>query len=233
MSGDLPLTSASLAGMAYQRLRGEIIRAELAPGQKLHIKDLADRYGTGVTPVREALNRLFRDGLVEHGEQRGFSVTGISESHLDELTRTRQWLYEVGLRESIEHGDAAWEEAIIVSYHRMAKFNAAQQSPERDSAHRHFHSTLIAACRSRWLIEFSEQLFDAAERYRHVARLSNHRLVVRKGDEHKAMMEAVLSRHTSQAVSLLSAHVTRTAQLVRGKCAELGMSAEGKVRNPD
>jgi GntR family transcriptional regulator, carbon starvation induced regulator len=221
MSGDLPATSASLAGMAFQRLRFEIIRGLLTPGQKLHIKELADRYGTGITPIREALNRLSRDGLVEHGEQRGFTVCGVSEDHLEELTRTRGWLYEIGLRESITYGDAAWEESVVVAHHRMCRFGSDQQSAERDAAHRHFHSVLIGACRSRWLVEFSEQLFDAAERYRYLARVSKMRPAIRKGDEHKAMVDAVLSRDSDKAVALLTAHITKTADLVRGRCGEL------------
>ena len=51
----------------------------------LAIEALAERYDTSATPLREALNRLVADGLVERREQRGFIVAGISADDLAEI----------------------------------------------------------------------------------------------------------------------------------------------------
>jgi GntR family carbon starvation induced transcriptional regulator len=221
----------TLASMAYERLRHEIINAQFPPGQKLHIGQLCNRYGIGLSPVREALNRLSRDGLVRQSDQRGFSVTPLSEAHLDELTKTRCWLYETALRESIAHGDEAWEEGVVLAYHRMSRIprhlsepDAIGYNPLWEEAHRNFHSSLIAACGSQWLMGFCEQLFDAADCYRHLSRVSSLRRSQRK-DEHREIMEAVVSRNADKAVELLNAHFTRTADLVRDKLAALSRTA--------
>ncbi len=48
-----------------QRLRTEIIHGKLAPGERLVELDMAQRMGNSQGPVREALQMLERDGLVE------------------------------------------------------------------------------------------------------------------------------------------------------------------------
>ena len=113
--------AATAASAAYERLRTDIIRGELAPGEKLRVQSISQRYRSGSIPVREALNRLSSESLVAYSNQRGFCVASISEQDLFELTKTRAWLYEIALRESIAHGDAAWEEGVLLAYHRLSK----------------------------------------------------------------------------------------------------------------
>ena len=83
---------------------------------------IGNRYhGAGQTPAREALNRLTSDGLIECREQRGFAVTPVSAADLLEIAETHCWLEGVGLRESIANRSAAWEEALVLAHHRLAK----------------------------------------------------------------------------------------------------------------
>jgi GntR family carbon starvation induced transcriptional regulator len=216
-----PVLPSSLSSTAYGRVRQDIIRAVLLPGQKLHIGQLCDRYSIGLSPMREALSRLSRDGLVQHTEQRGFRVTPLSEDHLDELCKTRGWLNEIGLRESMASGDPAWQERVLLAYHRMSRIhrsdaaNAPVQNPAWEDSHREFHASLVAACGSSWLIGYCEQLYDAAERYRHISRLSGKRNESRSRDEHRDILEAVIANDPDRAVGLLLGHFNNTATLVR------------------
>ncbi|MGE0559545.1 MAG: GntR family transcriptional regulator [Burkholderiales bacterium] len=217
----------TLASMAYQRLRHDIINAQYASGQKLRIRELCKRYDIGLSPVREALNRLSRDGLVSQTDRRGFAVTPLTEADLHELIKTRCWLNEIALRESIANGDSAWEEAIVIAYHRLTRIpryltegTERAYNPAWEKMHRTFHSSLIAACGSHWLKGFCEQLFDAADCFRHLSRVSSVRRELRQ-DEHREIMDAVLARDTDKAVRLLNLHVTSTAALVQQRLPEL------------
>lgn len=212
---------ATLASQVYRRLRGQIIAGRHAPGQKLRIQLLCEEFGVGLSPMREALTRLSRDGLVRHEDQRGFSVSKVDPAHLEELTKTRWWFDCIGVRESIAHGDERWEEGVLLAYHRMAKVpryltmdDRWALNPAWEEAHRAFHTALIAACGSRWLIEYSGQLFDAFDFYRHVSRASNLRPKQRE-NEHERIMKAVLARDAEAAVALLKEHYQHTSVLVR------------------
>jgi len=109
------------ASTVYDRLQADILTGNLKPGLKLRLKDLIEKYDTGNSPLREALNRLSANGMVVREENRGFRVPTASNSELAELTRTRCWLEEIALRESITNGDIAWEERIVLAFHWLAR----------------------------------------------------------------------------------------------------------------
>ncbi len=209
----------------YKRLREDIINAVLEPGKKLRIRDICTHYATGLSPVREALSRLSSEGLVDQSAQRGFTVANFSVAELEELIRTRRWVDEQGLRESLRLGDQAWEENVVLSYYRLSRTpryteqGGAVRNPAWYEAHKNFHLALMDACGSQWLKRFSLTLFDAMERYRALSRTpgvarSNHL------DEHRAIMEAAVARDTELAVKLISDHFQRTGQLVHEKLSE-------------
>jgi DNA-binding GntR family transcriptional regulator len=233
-----PKRGETLASSTYERLRNDIMQGVHPPGQKLHIRELQARYSVGLSPIREALNRVSRDGLVKQTDMKGFSVAPLSEGDLDDLTRTRCWLYEIGLRQSIENGDAAWEEGVLVAYHRLSKIaryegeDRSVVNPAWERTHRLFHASLIAACSSTWLISFCEQLFDAADRYRFLSRLVDTTpspLEEPRIDEHRRLMEATVAREADRAVQLLQEHFKRTAQRGRLMLAQL-RKHDGSVR---
>ncbi len=208
--------SATLASAAYAKLRTDILSGAVKPGSRLHIRDLCERLGIGLSPVREALNRLSAQGLVRQSDQRGFTVAPVDLDDLADLTVARAALNEAALRDSIAHGDAAWEEAVLLAHHRLARAPRidGEVSPAWEALHRVFHASLLAACRSGRIRLYCEQLFDVADRYRLVSRaVSAGPRDVRA--EHEAILQAVLARDSDQAVALLDGHVRRTEALVR------------------
>ena len=65
MTGETKV-STTLSEKSYQHVRDLLIRGELAPGQRLVTRNFAESIGVSLAPVREALNRLATEGLVEH-----------------------------------------------------------------------------------------------------------------------------------------------------------------------
>jgi GntR family carbon starvation induced transcriptional regulator len=209
----------TLASFVYDRLREEIISVAVPPGEKLHIRSLCERFEVGLSPVREALSRLSTEGLVAQNDHRGFTVAPISEADLADLTRARSWLNDIAIRKSIERGDAAWEESVVLSYHRLfrtprfAPGVETERSEAWEIAHRNFHSSLISASGSDRLTHYCEQLFDSAERYRHVGRKAG--VKGNRDKEHRQLMEAVVARDAETAARVITQHFERTAELVR------------------
>jgi DNA-binding GntR family transcriptional regulator len=207
------------ATSVYERIRADILAGRLLPGRRLAIKAMMESYGIGQTPLREALNRLAADGLVAAEDQRGFTVPGISTEELAELTRTRCWLEERALRESMAAATPAWEEAVLLAGHRLSRTprgpdgEAAAQDVTWEARHRDFHRTLLANCGSRWLIGFCDQMTDRHQRYR---KLAAFRAFPRRDveAEHRAIQEAVLRRDADGAVALLTAHYNATARII-------------------
>ena len=101
---DAQAAQESLTSRVYARLRADILAGRLEPVRKLRIEELRKSYGVGASPIREALSHLASDHLVERLDQRGFRVTDVSGEEFNELRKTRCWLEERALRESIAHG---------------------------------------------------------------------------------------------------------------------------------
>jgi len=211
--------NSTQASSVYDRLQHDILTGRLQPGKKLRLKELIEQYDTGNSPLREALNRLSSKGMVVREENRGFRVPVASSEELEELTRTRLWLEEIALRQSIANGDTAWEERIVLAFHwlaQAAKSNEASDgttSPEWEAHHDDFHMALISACDSSFLIDFCSQLQRRTLRYRNLAEVVEYR-DRHELEEHREIQEAVLQRNADLAVELLNKHYAKTAEIV-------------------
>jgi len=207
------------ASSVYDRLMEDILTGQLEPGRKLRLKELIEKYETGNSPLREALNRLSAIGVVVREENRGFRVSPAHTEELMELTRTRCWLEEIALRESIKNGDAAWEERIVLAFHwlnRAAQSNQAEikhTSTEWEEHHREFHLALISACNSSILVDFCDQLHKRTFRYRNLAEVVEYR-DRHELEEHDELQRAVLNRDADLAVGLLTRHYMVTSEIV-------------------
>ncbi|PZU21342.1 MAG: GntR family transcriptional regulator [Shinella sp.] len=209
----------TLASSTYEELRKEIIAGKLPSKAKLNIRQLASRFQVGLAPIREALSRLSTEGLVSQSDHRGFAVVSTTVEELWDLHGARVRLNELALRESIEFGDAAWEEQLVVAGHRLLRIKRPKDdvfgadADEWSRQHKAFHHALLAACQSKRILQFCDQLFDELERYRHVGRhVPQTRPDV--ADEHRAIMQAALDRNADQATSLLKEHYLRTVKRV-------------------
>ncbi len=192
---------------AYRQLRRDIIEGRHPPGEKLRVEHLKDQYQVGAGTLREALALLVSDSLVVAQGQRGFRVSPISLSDIEDITRTRVLLECEALRQSMATGDEGWEADVVSAFHRLTRAEEKLASDvegavnEWEERNRLFHEKLIAACPSRWTRQFLGVLYQQSERYRRISVLTrpvprDHR--ARYKDGHQAAWRphhAYLSRH--------------------------------------
>lgn len=207
----------TLASSVYQELHEDILSGNLKPGSKLRLETLKSQYNVGNSPLREALNRLSANGMVAREENKGFRVSSASVSKLQELIRTRCWLEEIALRESIKNGDEAYDERIVLAFHRLTRITPNEDgtwdSPEQEQKHQDFHAALLSACDSDILLSYCEELQEQTLRYRKLSAVVKYR-EGRECSEHKAIHDAVLDRDADKAVELLKSHYQITAEIV-------------------
>jgi DNA-binding GntR family transcriptional regulator len=211
--------TTSLAQRAYQLIRGDILEGQLKPEEKLKIHALRERYGTGASPLREALSQLTADGLVTRAEKRGFRVARANLDDLDELVQARCWIESQALRESIAHGGAKWEHAVVIAIYELTRAPRSlgerefRGNPEWEVLHKRFHMALISGCGNRIVRDLADQFYDRAVRYRSlsIARAYTKRDVVA---EHQELADTALSRNVDKAVELLVNHYQRTKRLL-------------------
>jgi GntR family carbon starvation induced transcriptional regulator len=207
-------SSLPLAEQAYRLIKAAILRGEIEPGSRLKIETFQRQYAFSSSPLREALNRLTADDLVDIDERRGFRAAGVSMENMQDITAFRLNIEPTSLRESIELGGDDWEAEVLAAYHRLDRLEAraTDERPYIDEwteRHRAFHMALIASCPSRRQLAACASLFDQVERYRRLS-ISWRKTRGDRANEHRAIMEAALNRDQALATDLLKAHIERT-----------------------
>ncbi|EKF40014.1 GntR family transcriptional regulator [Nitratireductor indicus] len=218
------------AEKAYRMLREDIVSGALAPGLKLKIDMLRERYDIGAGPLREALARLSGEHLVTLLGQRGFLVAPMSVEDAREIGHLRKLLEADALAQSIPAGDLAWEEKVITTWHRLERVERAdrqglERMPEWERLNQDFHDALVAACPSAWLLRMRAMMFRHHERYR---RLSRQKTVLTRDIhlEHRALLDAALDRNVEQAITVIRSHIEHTTNAV---VAALGNNPEAEA----
>jgi GntR family carbon starvation induced transcriptional regulator len=158
-------------------------------------------------------------GLIVGIGQRGFRVADVSREDLLDITRMRTVVETEALRLAIQHGNDAWEAAIISALHQMRRHiertgnEFREGAPDFDRLHKAFHTSLLAACGSKRLLTAHSDLYDQAYRYRRVMMRgfdSGRRFVA----AHQNLADRVLARDLAKAQAMLAEHLHSTLDFV-------------------
>jgi DNA-binding GntR family transcriptional regulator len=220
-SASAALFPTTRADWADQRLRAAILSGELRPGERLVAAALAERFEVSATPLREAIQRLAAQGLIETTPQRGARVADASPRDAEEIYELRTLLDPLALRDSLTHGDESHRVEIDSAY---ADLVAGDRHPPKSAAdlvaavdrHGRFHAALLARCRSRWLLRLTSLLADHSQRYALLsfaapAGVGHHDVVA----EHGPIRDAAVAGRVDEAARLLEQHLRRTLEGVR------------------
>ncbi|MCD7866322.1 MAG: GntR family transcriptional regulator [Clostridiales bacterium] len=95
----------SLVDQVYEKIRERIVFLEIPFGSKLNVSKLQEEYGVSSTPVREALNRLRNDGLIEIENNVGARVIDFTEDDVRQVQELSYAYQIVAARNAMRNGD--------------------------------------------------------------------------------------------------------------------------------
>ena len=152
--------------LVYRTLRDAIMRCDLAPGQRLVIDELARRLAVSAIPVREALQMLQSEGLVQNVPHVGATVTPISRESIDEVFTVMEGLEIVASRSAARRmtGEDAEVLAGIVS--AMDEAAAAGRHEEWADLNSRFHLSISRLSAMPMLHEMTERVLARWDRLR-------------------------------------------------------------------
>jgi GntR family transcriptional regulator, carbon starvation induced regulator len=211
--------AVTLSERAATLVERDILIGHLAPGARLGIVDLVERYDIGATPLREGLSRLVSRGLIVGIGQRGFRVADISREDLADITTMRTAVEIEAIRLAITNGNDAWEAGILSALHQLRRHiertgNEFREGAEDfDRLHKGFHTALLGACGSKRMLAAHSDLYDQAYRYRRamMRQFDSGKKFVRA---HQLLADCVLSRNVPGAQAMLSEHLHSTINFV-------------------
>lgn len=210
--------SASLADMAYVRLREEIITAALAPGTLLREEDLTGRLELGRTPVREAIQRLRREGYVTILPRRGTLVSEISITDLAAIYEVRTRLESWGARLAAERAGAPDR---LEAQELIGELEAvvADDYEALLRTDRRVHRFAYRCAKNPFLAETLDHYHNLSLRILHVAMRRYPALTPRLGDvvhDQRALLEAIGRGDGDAAERVAAAHISTFERAIRG-----------------
>ncbi|MFZ0215121.1 MAG: GntR family transcriptional regulator [Candidatus Dormiibacterota bacterium] len=159
--------SETEANRAYRLLRQEIIRTELPPGSAIVESELCPRLGIGRTPVRDALQRLSHDGLVEIWPRRGTFVTQVTLSDLQQIFEVRVGLEQlVAELATLRHGPNHLRRLQLLA-RKSESLTGAESDVELDQS---FHDLLLEMTGNSYLQRAYRQMADSSLRLLYMTR---------------------------------------------------------------
>lgn len=196
-------------------LRGEVMSGQLRPGQFIRLEGVAQRLGTSVTPVREALLLLRGEDMVRLLPRRGFVVSPLTRVDVEDL-------FDVQARLAGELAARAAEAITSDALTELASVNASLLAAIRagnadriESAEYAFHRTLNMAAHSRklaYLLRNASQylphhFFSGDARWRRAVRQDHDDILgaLRRGDP--AGARAAIEAHVMHGKDRLLRHL--------------------------
>ncbi len=187
-------SNLSLGSQAYQEVKAIILEGRIAPGKKLKEGDLAKALGISRTPIREAINRLAKEGLLEIFPQRGAYVVQFTEKDVFELFLIRENLEGLAARlasQRMTQSSLAKLESCTQGFREPFGDKDVQRYAREDFK---FHQSIVNLSDAQRLIQLVSSLHDHIRIYRLTTRgvadkmkssLAEHRQIIEalgKGD---------------------------------------------------
>jgi DNA-binding GntR family transcriptional regulator len=199
--------------LVHERLRREILTGEIPAGAAKAQLALARDLDVGRTPLREALRMLQHEGLVISEPNRQVRVAELTADDAEQLYAMRIALEAMAVRTTVPELDSGAIAELKGLLAQMDHYMRRRDHAGLRTPHRAFHACLVAGGGERTAATIS-LFFDHAERYRVAFAGQTQELWDRRGQEHHAIVDAVVARDPDATVHRLIEHYLRTAAKV-------------------
>jgi DNA-binding GntR family transcriptional regulator len=204
-----------LRQQVYEEIKHDIITCKLAPGEPLSENQFIDRFQVSKTPIREALTLLVQDGLVEYTPNRGFMVTNVSVSDIQEIFEARIFFESEIFRLAVKKITDAEIEALEKQNIVEGDINSPEYVDTFMESNRKFHVALAAAGGNSRLLWYYETLMNEEQRLFYMD-MSLHHRGFRWGHGHEAIIQALRSRDEESGVLVIREALENARKRVLG-----------------
>ena len=207
-----------LRELVYEELKKKILKGIIKPGTRIMEVELAEQLGVSRTPVREAMRKLEKEGLVIIEPRRGAYVSDISLAEMVDVLIVREDLE--GLASYLATSRIS-EEDIEVLEEIIEGYNEGIENEDIDTIillDEKFHKKIVSCTRNNTLIKLSSIVQESALRFRYLYYndISRYRTMA---VEHKKIVNAIRSGDAKMAREVADKHVKmlKTLLIEEGK----------------
>jgi DNA-binding GntR family transcriptional regulator len=199
--------------LALEYIKDRILSFQLLPGVKISDEEVAKTLGISRTPVREALNRLAEQGLVEARPNRGVIVRTFRKKEVEDLYVLRENLECLAVRLAIDAMDKRDVKPLRDLLNTYPSLMKLQDLSKYNDADEQFHDLIALYSRNAALHDTLRNLQDKiriVRRYDHIRTSS----VQETFEEHSRILDHMVKREMGKAVLGMSSHILNSMKAV-------------------
>lgn len=207
------ISKESVGDAVYQMLRQSILDQTFLPGQRLQLDELAEKLDVSATPIKDAVNRLASEGLIDVRARSGTFVSSISVDDLAEALEVRCALES---HSALTAAQRATEKDIakltsLVEVMRAPILNN-EDRVHHEQQNREFHQRIVELSGNRKLIDLYNGLNThiTMARVHHTSEAWRGRLD-QEMREHEEILQHLKARSGVALAEVLRAHITAAA----------------------
>ena len=161
---NVPERTAPDAGLptherVYRALRGQIMAGELAPGQALTLRGIAEDFGVSMTPARECIRRLVAEGALKLSVSGRVTTPSLSSDRIEELTSLRALLETELASRALPRAHIALIERMQSIDHGLERMTANADMSGFVRANIEFHRTLYLRAQAPTILALAETVW--------------------------------------------------------------------------
>ena len=209
-----PITSAD---KTFLQLRSDIVEGAISHGSKLSETELSTKYQVSRAVIREAINRLESNRLVERKANIGARVVSLTPEGLSELYQIRESLEGTAARlaaQNMSDEEINDLQTLLKTHFERVKTGERyyQEAGDLD-----FHYRIIVGSKNKQLISLlTDGIYHLVRMYRVQLGMAGPR-VTTAYDEHKHIVQAISHRDTELAEMLMRRHITYSRDNIANK----------------
>lgn len=202
-----------LREIVYEELKMQILTGRIEPGTRMMEIELAEEMGVSRTPIREAIRKLEKEGLVTIEPRKGAYASDVSTEDMVEILEVRQIME--GLAAELA---ASRVQEVQLDQLREAeeRYNAAVASGDTEQMIKYdsqFHKMIVEASNNKTLMQLIEPLQEMALRFRYLYYHDLNR-AMNMPHEHDEIIDAIATGDQEQAKLAASMHIKRLKDAV-------------------
>lgn len=194
---------ASPAELIFDALREAITDGSLHEGAVLRQDSIAKLFNVSRIPVREALTRLEEQGLITTQRYRGAVVASLSLDEIEEIFEFRSLVEPEVIRHSILNIS---EDSLRLAEDFVERFGRETDPKNWGDLNRRLHYMLYRDCRRPYYLQVVDSALNRIERYQRL-QLTLTSGMDRARQEHRAILQACMSRDADRAADLTRDHI--------------------------
>jgi DNA-binding GntR family transcriptional regulator len=223
------MSTKSLSTEAYELIKADILHLRLKPADLLAQSDLAERYGVGLTPVRDALKILDREGLVQSIPSVGFLVVQLTFRDIKELFELREIAEVRAVGLAAARASKEKKQDLLKAANFTYVFGDDDSYVEYLLENAAFHSSIGDMSGNTRLADLIERLHDEMIRVYHIG-LNTYDCTARLLEDHLSLADAIIDGNPEMAMEISREEILYAYERVRESLlGQMEIGAEGEL----